>query len=412
MSNHGIFINYKRSHKHLAGRIFDYFRSKGISPFIDEHSLHQTENYWNDIENEIKNCPYFLCLLTKDGLDELLSENYAESIYYKEIETAFKYSKSIKVLLYGDISYSSFSELPPAICKLKDITSYRIPESSRLFYDVMDKLYRNDIDLDKLKGVINWQEHTSAISNTLVLSRQSIENGSASLENRFGYEFMECVKNKTEFKGQYIIQEINMLCYAANIIFSPDINLVDRHAYDYGTMFNLFTYLLQDEEFNLRIITTAPASDTVKDAIAFEKIGNSAVEDNEEIAFFSSYAGIRNLMETEPYKTSINNRRFTYMLTECVLPYALFHTVYKKGYEQFNHIKVDLYSVGIDSVMERRSMMFFEKDQKENYDFFVNQFKYIKNVSRKRSSQLIRENHNTWIDEWKKIQSEHLGGKI
>ena len=37
---HGAFINYKRTHMHLAGRIYDYFMHKGFMPFMDVNSLH------------------------------------------------------------------------------------------------------------------------------------------------------------------------------------------------------------------------------------------------------------------------------------------------------------------------------------------------------------------------------------
>lgn len=79
----------------------------------------------------------------------------------------------------------------------------------------------------------------------------------------------------------------------------------------------------------------------------------------------------------------------------------MFQVVYKKGFEEYNHIKIDLYSCGIDTTKERRSMLIFERDNVENYNFFNGQIKLFNNgEARARSKQMIEENHLRWIEAW------------
>ena len=61
--------------------------------------------------------------------------------------------------------------------------------------------------------------------------------------------------------------------------------------------------------------------------------------------------------------------------------------------------------MGIDSSVERRSMLFFEQDiaQKQNYDFFVKQFDYLRQRCRRSSPKMIHEKHDEWISLWNNL---------
>lgn len=406
-NRHGIFINYKRSYKHLAGRIYDYFNVKGLNPFMDEYSMNQEEDYRNILVREIIDSPYFLCLLTRDGLNDIYSENYEDKAYYKEIETACDNNKKILLIVFGDINFDSLSPLPERIKKIRYVNHYTFSEENRLFYSFMDTLYQKDINLDLLSEVLNWREYTKRNSNILMCSREKLDGSVASLNNRFGRDFVDCVRSGKEFNGEYRIKEINMVCYAASLIFAPEKNMIDRKAYDFGLLFNIFAYLLNDKNFTFRITINAPESAAAKDAIEYAKLGNSALEDNETAIFLASYANIDMLKQEEPYKTAFAEKRFKFMVTDCALPYALFQIVYKSGWEEFNHVKVDLYSYDIDSSVDRRSFMIFEKDDKDNYDFFAEQIKSLRSKQyRKKSDNLIAENHSKWIELWEQFKSE------
>ena len=410
-NHHGIFICYKRSHSYLAGRVYDFFKYKGLDPFMDEQNMHRTNNFPEMLKNEIISTPYFLCILTEDGLADLLSESYAENVYFKEIKTALDSGRDIIILREEVVTYEKFRDIPDEDVRegLKVIHSNIISDNNEAFTHVLELIYQS-IDLAKLKGVINWREYTQLNSNVLLLQRNELQDTTATLENRFGAEFVQCVRDRKEFTGQYIIKEINMACYSANMIFTADRDMLDRNSYDLGMMFRIFANLLKDPDFNLRMVLNAPGSFAAQDAVDYRKLGNSSFEEYPEAVFLSSFSNIHKLMGIEPYSSASQQRRFSLILTECCLPYAIFHVVYKKGWEELNHVKIDLYSINIDSSEERRSMLIFEKDNKADYDFFVNQFVYLRQSSfQKRSRKLIRENEDRWLQEWEDLKKELRG---
>lgn len=413
INKHGIFINYKRSHKDLAGRIYDYLTLRGLNPFMDEYSMNQGEDFRDTLEQEIIDSLFFLSILSEDGVKDLTAPDHEDKPFYKEVETACLHNKKILMIVVGGIDFYSIGELPKEIEKIKYINHYPLPKENRHFHSVIDNLLKNDIlneavtDKKTLEEALNWRMYAKHRANTLLAPRTELESSIASLNNRFGVDFVECVRNKEPFTGDYRIKEINMTCYAASIVVAPDKNMNDRKAYDFGLMFNIFAYLLEDMDFSLRIITNAPCTPATEDAIEYAKTGNSALEDYEEAGFLGSYASINQLREKEPYKSAFTEKRFRFMVTDCSLPYSLFQIQYKNGWEEFDHIKVDLYSYGIDSNADRRSMVIFRKTDSANYDFFEKQIQYLKSKeNRKRSDKLIRENHDKWIEKWNELKAQ------
>ncbi len=402
---YGVFINYKHTHKHLAGRIYDFFVTKGAGPFMDDYAMNQDRDYRERLLHEVRNAPYFLCLLTEDAVEELCTLNDSsdneENIYFEEIKTAFESARKILVLTYGNINYDVLKKLPESISGIKYINHYKIPEENRLFYNVMEELHLRDIDYEVLKDVVSWREIIKRKANTWLTSRGKLENDIASLNERFGRELVECVKRHDDFTGNSCIKEINMVCYAATIIINTDVARIDRRAYDYGAMFNIFAQLLKEERFIFRLVVNAPLSVASKDAVNYSKLGNHALMDNEEAVFLNTYANINRMIESGPYKTASKERRFTFTVTECVLPYAMFQIVYDEENREKNHIKVDLYSCNMDSSADRRTMVIFMREDQENYDFFENQIKFFNSREmRKRSFELISQNHDRWMQAW------------
>ena len=338
---------------------------------MDDYAMNQDRDYRERLLHEVRNAPYFLCLLTEDAVEELCTLNDSsdneENIYFEEIKTAFESARKILVLTYGNINYDVLKKLPESISGIKYINHYKIPEENRLFYNVMEELHLRDIDYEVLKDVVSWREIIKRKANTWLTSRGKLENDIASLNERFGRELVECVKRHDDFTGNSCIKEINMVCYAATIIINTDVARIDRRAYDYGTMFNIFAQLLKEERFIFRLVVNAPLSVASKDAVNYSKLGNHALMDNEEAVFLNTYANINRMIESGPYKTASKERRFTFTVTECVLPYAMFQIVYDEENSEKNHIKVDLYSCNMDSTVDRRTMVIFRREDQENY---------------------------------------------
>ena len=415
--NHGIFINYKRSNKHTAIRIYDYFKNKGLNPFLDLYYTSQTK-FYDFIIRKVEEAPYFLCVLTADGLRDLLDPALRDrdpdaDLYYQEIKTACERKKDIFLLVSKDIKPEDLARLPEEIKKIdaiKDIrgVSYDLLPDDNLFDSLMDNLFKQ-IDLKMLREFVNWRNYSFYNANTLLLPHTELKNTTATLNNRFGKDFIDCVKSGEPYTGETRIKEINMVCYAASLVAAPERDKVDKRAYDGGIFSRVITYLVSDPSISFSIIMNAPLSAAAKDAVVYEKLGNSGFENNNYGAgvFLVAYANFDRLQNEEPYKSALANNRFDFMVTDCVLPYALFQIIYKDEWAEYNHIKVDLYSYGLHTSEDRRSMVVFEKDDKANYDFFVRQIETLKsNQNRKKSAQLIKKNHKKWIKEWEKLKKK------
>lgn len=415
LHKYGIFINHRHDHCHLAGRIYDFFNAKGIKPFLDIYSLRQAE-YRKEIFKLAAETPYFLCVLTKESLDNLNPDD-PNDVYYNELRIAFENQidkqpdGKVKILVIADEDFK-FSDIRPSddtritdlISKIEALQYY--PINMRNFYDELEKLYTNDINLELLNNVINWREQANRKNNVFITSRMELEEDIASLRNRFGNDFVEHVLRKEKFNAPHRVKQINMSCYAASLIFAPGRNLVDQQSYDYGMMFNIFSQLLYDNEFSMTIITNAPGSPPTADAIKTNKLGNDALADNPNAIFLVSYANICKLLENEPYHSAKQENRFKYLLTKNILPFAFFQIIYKNEWREFNHIKIDLYTEGVQFSANRRSMIIFEKDNPETYRFFEQQFAHLKNREKHESAKLIKSKHNVWIEQWNKISSE------
>ena len=96
-------------------------------------------------------------------------------------------------------------------------------------------------------------------------------------------------------------------------------------------------------------------------------------------------------------------------MTDNYLPYSFFQVEYKKGNEEEDHIKIDLYSEGMTSNMERRSMIFFKDADVENYKFFVRRYEFTRNVEK--SNRIIAECHDKWCAEWERLKEVLNNGK-
>ena len=396
MDRFGIFISYRHTDWAIAGRIFDFLEAKGYQPFLDTSSLRQG-NFHEILGVHIRNAPYFLCVLTDNTFSCMDDSDWIN----KEISLALESDRSIILLAQRGFVFPS--QLPD---KIKKISDYHCYEFDRMdFLNVMNRMCQRDISIDKLKNVIDWRKRILADSNVCLMNRQTIDHNYATFEDRFGKDFIDCLRKGERYSGQNRIKYICMSCYAASLIFNSKKNMVDDRAFDRGMMFNIFARLFEDDEFYLEVIINAPDSVAMEDAIKNNKLGNRALEAFPEAIFLSSYCNVNKLINNdEVFKKAYEEKRFRFMVTESVLPYALFQVVYKSGFEQYDHIKVDLYSEGLVSNMDRRCMIIFKDIDTENYIFFEERYKCIRNI--KESHRLIRENHAKWIDEWEKLKKE------
>ena len=398
MEKHGVFISHSHKDWMLAGRVYDYLKAEGVDPFLDADSLGQGD-FPEALTRHICTSPYFLLILTENTFQDSSTDRWI----YREIAIAM--SNQRELLLLADETFQWPATLPNNIDSIRNHHHYRFNRET--FLQVMEKMCRKDIHQSKLVGIIDWRTRAKSLSRTYVTSREIMESEIATLDNRFGEDFIQCVREHREYTGENRIKFIHMSCYAASIIFCPAMDMVDERAFDLGMMFNVFAYLLKHEDFSLEIVLNAPGSFAAQDAVDNEKLGNSSMEANAEAIFLASYYNMHRLIQEDPvFQKAYQNKRFRIMVTDNVMPYALFQIEYQKGYEENNHIKVDLYSEGLISNMDRRCMLFFKEDDPDNYNFFVQRYEYLRNV--KKSRRLIKENHEQWIQAWEDFQEDFL----
>ncbi len=396
MEKYGVFISYRHEDWALAGRIYDYLEVRGFQPFLDTNSLRQG-NFHDALGYHITQAPYFLCLLTKHTFQTISADDWI----FKEIKTAL--SSDSEILLLAEKGFEFPKDLPPEIDPIRFHQCYDFDLSD--FLDKMDRLCKKDLKRERLEGILDWRKSLSANSNTCMSARKLVERDHASLEDRFGKEFVDCVRSGSKFTGINRIRSIHISCYAASIIFSPGVNMVDEQAFDRGMMFNIFAQLLDDDDFSLEIVISAPGSFATQDAINYDKLGNSSLEANPEAVFLSSYCNIQRLIaEDAVFRKAYQDKRFRIMVTEESLPYAIFQVTYKDEFSEYDHIKVDLYSEGLVSSMDRRCMVIFRENDQDNYSFFMERYNFIRNV--KESRRLIKANHSQWLKDWELLQEE------
>lgn len=396
MTQYGVFISHRHEDWMLAGRVYDLLAHKGLRPFLDANSMEQG-NFKAALKDTIRQCPYFLLILSEHTFECMELSDWI----YQEITAALDSSREI--LLLGEEGFSFPDAMPKEIAPIMDYHFYQYNRES--FSSVIERLCERDIKKEKLQNTLDWRQSLNEQRNCCLLAREQIERRLAPLSSRFGSELVRCAQEGAVFDGENSIKFIHMACYAASIIFSPNKNMVDERAFDMGVMFNIFSQILKDPETSLEIVINAPGCTATQDAINNEKLGNSALEEYPEAIFLSSYCGINKLIQENPiFAQAKKEKRFRFMVTEKMLPYALFQMEYKTGWEEYNHIKVDLYSEGLTSNMDRRCMMIFEKDDPANYRFFVHRYEYIRNVNMSR--ELIRANHDRWLQEWDQLKEE------
>ncbi len=395
MGNYGIFISYRRPDWALAGRVYDFLEGKGLHPFWDAACLNHGK-FPDILRKEIESAPYFLCVLTSNTFADRGTDNWVCT----EIAIALSCPDK-EILFVAEDGYTWPEDLPRELAKVREIHIRHFNRAS--FRDEMERLYERSIDWSRLVGKVDWPSRIQCGSNVCLVDRERLEKGLTSLEDRFGREMVTALQEGREYEGENRVRFIHMSCYAASSVLTPQQNMMDERAYDLKILFKIFQWMLRDSGFSLEIIINAPGSYAMKDAIEREKLGNSSAEKCPEAIFLGSYSHIWRLISEDPvFSEAYEKKRFRFMVTENVLPYALFQVEYKQDYAQYNHIKVDLYSEGITSNMDRRSMMIFRQKDSENYKFFVQRYEYTRNI--KASQRLIKKNHEKWLAQWEVVK--------
>ena len=250
----------------------------------------------------------------------------------------------------------------------------------------------------------DWKDYLiNSAGHTMMTSRENMEKA-VSLNQRFGKQFMDAVAKGLDTATYNRVKKMRVCAYTANLLFDPNGYFSDREAYNVnkGAFAKAIRALLQDKDFDLELIIQAPGSPGMTDAIEAGKLANSKLR-NPMTAFYNSYFLLKQLISEDiVYNQAATEGRFKYYLSEISLPGSIMIVEYKdtglEEWDRYDHVKIDLYSPGLDTTMERRSLCLFKDYDAENYAFYIDQYKYLKNkaMSLTKTKALEKDWKNTW----------------
>lgn len=353
------------------------------------------------IRRFVQESPNFLLVLSPGALDKAFEEN---DWVTQEIAIALQDPEK-QILLLADPEFCFPEQLPAALNPIRNMHYYEMRMDN--FAAQMERTIQELKQGDNREG-LSSKRHYLQMPGATMYSREKMEKQLIPLESRFGEDLIRCVREGKPYDGPQRVQRIRMSCYAGSILFRPEQTLVDNRSFDRGLMYRLFIQLLADPDFSLEVVVVAPAFPGAVDAGEYEKLGNSALEHAPDGVFYGSFAGVWDLIHSEPaYKKAFEEKRFRFFVTQASMSCSVFEIVYKPRWSGMNHVKVDFYNEGIMSNMDRRCMIFFEDADPENHRFFVQRYEYLRDP--RRSAKLIRENRASWLEEWEQNREYYCG---
>ena len=145
MGKHGIFISYRHTDWALAGRIYDFLERKGLHPFWDSTTMHQG-SFPETLKNEIRQAPYFLCLLTSHTFSTMDENDWV----YREVVIALEDPKK-KILLLAEAGFTWPANMPEEISRIREH-----------HYDTLDRKTFTGLMEDLCRSSINWNDLAQA----------------------------------------------------------------------------------------------------------------------------------------------------------------------------------------------------------------------------------------------------------
>jgi len=288
------------------------------------------------------------------------------------------------VLLEAGLFYGILGRDSVALCVFG---SPKIPSDwegiTRLHYD----LTKPQTMKEKLKQWINNAKYVyNKKPHNVHMQARNLIHDQYALDKRLGIS-----------SGAYKdIAHIKILNLASNLLVNPEYAERQHLDQDPTNLSEVMYSLLKDTtHVAIQLILLEPNKTTLKDTKS--KIANSRV--NSDGSIYSAQHEIYELItKNEIYKTACKKPiRFNYYVTDIIPPFAIFNVEFKGSHSYLNHVKIDLYSADLSSENDRRSMVIWEMNDKENYDFFVNNFN---NIRRNHARSPREDELKKWSDIW------------
>lgn len=353
-----IFIGSSEEHRNIANEISNFLTSRDGIEVLP----------WWIISDRTHGMVYFYEVL------EDLSSGIADAAIFvlapdDDLETRGKITKTTRdnVLIEIGLFSGKLGRDRTYLCVYKKTN---IPSDWRgINYLTIDEEAKWKKKLDEWVGEL--QKKPSYINkNAILKSRKEIEN-LYNLEARLGP--LDDIANRVKS-----IEFINLAC---NIVLTPYAVNPEHEPY---TLLGRYLDKLLEGGGNLKITILAPGCPAMFDSS--NKIKNLQFFKDPEMAIYESYKTVQKLLNSKknnPYKKAYyaKLKRFFMYYIDTTLPYGLMEVKFKEKYKHLNHIKVDTYCAFLDEEDKRRSMLIYEHDDSDNYQYFSRKVLDIRNQS-------------------------------
>ena len=190
------------------------------------------------------------------------------------------------------------------------------------------------------------------------------------------------------------IRSVKILNLASNLFINPDD--ADSECKSDDTLhLSKVMYLIIKNNSNARIqlVLAEPTYNVLKDVNT--KIANPIGAT--EVIYSTQSKLYEFLTSDEVFKAAYRENRFLYKVTDLCLPFAIFAVEYDSEFSFLNHVRVDLYSAALTNENDRRSMVIWQNQDHENYQFFRQNFENIRQHLSRRPSM---DEMKIWSEKW------------
>lgn len=359
-----IFISYSIKDQKQAQSICKNLEDNSIECWMAPRNIRLGDDFAEQIGQAIRDC---------DALVFIASKNSDQSqAVHNEIKLAYDMKKMVVPFLIDDSPINDFSKsILYYIGNIQWIDAYSsdIKHASK---HLVQEIKERFPDFYKT----NSGNKETAISDTFFKNYSGKIFRRKELETHMGLD-------RFRHNGRNIVRKITMVCYTSASVINTRHVTTDMREKAYGLANYIDDSLRNDDEFEFSLVITNPASKAAAESIYNRKLGNPTFN-NKNISSFDSAcdALCEKLNHDDDWNKCFNEGRFLCKVTDVSLPYALMKVEYVQPYENFNHIKVDLYSPFLSSNSLRRTIIVSTKYQPDDYYFFDNQIASIAETAR------------------------------
>lgn len=273
------------------------------------------------------------------------------------------YFKDVTLRTYG-LQQNDFKELK-GVLDLKNYIAKELEQIHVPFTNISDLQFQVSDEINRIIIESFFKDsYLTSHNNVLMLPRQKIHE-------RFSIDSRLHIRD-----GLYSeIRQIRLLNICSNFIISPNaINL--SHDVDDIRISDAIERIIEEGQVVFDMILTEPNQYNLKDVntkIACRTMGSSKGQ------IYSSLDTLYKKLKDDTIFSQLSGKgQFAFYLMKISMPYAIFNVEFSQHYEKFNHVKVDLYSPMISNENDRRSFIIWQKDDPDNYKFFIDNFDSIK----------------------------------